>query len=357
MLNSWPLAKDLQVLVEIVHSGSFSAAAATLGQTPAFVTKRIQILENTLATTLLNRSARGVALTESGQRCYEHALEILTQYQRLVDDVTQIKTRPEGMIRIGCSFGFGRSHIAPAITELMRNYPELQVHFELFDRQIDLVQDNIDLDIRISFGFGRSHIAPAITELMRNYPELQVHFELFDRQIDLVQDNIDLDIRINDAIPDYYIAHLLTKNKRILCAAPEYLQKYPQPQSLQELSRHDCLVTKERDMTHGIWELGNGQEKKSVKVSGHLSSNSGEIVLQWALEGKGIMLRSEWDVLPFLESGKLVRVLPEYAQSANIWAVYREPLYRSMKLRVCVEFLAAWCQQRLGKPDEGYQVM
>ena len=91
MLNSWPLAKDLQVLVEIVHSGSFSAAAATLGQTPAFVTKRIQILENTLATTLLNRSARGVALTESGQRCYEHALEILTQYQRLVDDVTQIK--------------------------------------------------------------------------------------------------------------------------------------------------------------------------------------------------------------------------------------------------------------------------
>ncbi|WP_411908421.1 LysR family transcriptional regulator, partial [Escherichia coli] len=174
MLNSWPLAKDLQVLVEIVHSGSFSAAAATLGQTPAFVTKRIQILENTLATTLLNRSARGVALTESGQRCYEHALEILTQYQRLVDDVTQIKTRPEGMIRIGCSFGFGRSHIAPAITELMRNYPELQVHFELFDRQIDLVQDNIDLDIRI-----------------------------------------------NDEIPDYYIAHLLTKNKRILCVAPE----------------------------------------------------------------------------------------------------------------------------------------
>ena len=76
------------------------------GQTPAFVTKRIQILENTLATTLLNRSARGVALTESGQRCYEHALEILTQYQRLVDDVTQIKTRPEGMIRIGLQFWF-----------------------------------------------------------------------------------------------------------------------------------------------------------------------------------------------------------------------------------------------------------
>lgn len=101
--------------------------------------------------------------------------------------------------------------------------------------------------------------------------------------------------------------------------------------------------------------MGNGVEKKSVKVTGHLSSNSGEIVLQWALEGKGIMLRSEWDVQPFLTSGKLVRVLPEYAQSANIWAVYQEPLYRSVKLRVCVEFLAAWCQQRPGRPNEGYQ--
>lgn len=65
--------------------------------------------------------------------------------------------------------------------------------------------------IGCSFGFGRSYIAPAITELMHSYPELQVHFELYDRQIDLAQDNIDLDIRINDEIPDYYIAHLLTK--------------------------------------------------------------------------------------------------------------------------------------------------
>lgn len=214
MLNTYPLAKDLQVLVEIVHSGSFSAAAAALGQTPAFVTKRIQILESTLGTTLLSRSARGVILTESGQRCYEHAQAILAGYQHLVDDVTQLKTRPAGMIRIGCSFGFGRSYIAPAITELMHSYPELQVHFELYDRQIDLAQDNIDLDIRI-----------------------------------------------NDEIPDYYIAHLLTKNRRILCAAPTYLQKYGEPTTLQELSRHDCLVTKERDMTHGVWELDNGQRK------------------------------------------------------------------------------------------------
>lgn len=91
MLNSWPLAKDLQVLVEIVHSGVLCRSGDAWADA-CICHQAIQILENTLATTLLNRSARGVALTESGQRCYEHALEILTQYQRLVDDVTQIKT-------------------------------------------------------------------------------------------------------------------------------------------------------------------------------------------------------------------------------------------------------------------------
>lgn len=297
-LNNYPLAKDLQVLVTIIRTGSFSAAAESLGQTPAFVTKRIQILEATLSTTLLQRSARNISLTESGRLCYEQALIVLNQLQKLVDDVTLIKQRPAGMIRIGCSFGFGRAHIASAIAELMQRYPELQIHFELFDRQIDLSRDNIDLDIRI-----------------------------------------------NNQIPENYIARLLITNKRILCAAPHYLAKFPAPQNLAQLSTHDCLVTKERDMTPGIWELENGNEKRSVKISGHLSSNSGEIVLGWALEGRGIMLRSQWDVQPFLARGELVQVLADYAQSANIWAVYQEPLYQSVKLRVCVEFLTEWCQR------------
>lgn len=296
VLNQYPLPKDLQVLVEIVRCGSFSAAAESLGQTPAFVTKRIQILENIFGTKLLNRSARGVALTDSGKQCYEQGLNILTQLQKLMDDLGQTKTQPAGMVRIGCSFGFGRSHIAPAITQLMQLYPELQIHFELFDRQIDLSRDNIDIDIRI-----------------------------------------------NDEIPDNYIARLLAKNKRILCASPKYFEKRNPPQTLTELLEHDCLITKERDSTAGIWELECEHEKKTVKISGHLSSNSGEIILRWALEGKGIMMRSEWDVVPFLNSGKLIRVLPEYSQSANIWAVYQKPLYQSAKLRVCVDFLTQYC--------------
>lgn len=296
-LVHYPQSKDLQVLVSVVKNQSFNGAAETLGQTPAFVSKRIQQLESALGSKLLERSSRGITLTESGKVVYEHAVTILEHLQTLVDDVTHLRELPVGMVNIGCSFGFGRNIIAPAITELMTEYPALQINFELFDRQIDLNKDDIDLDIRI-----------------------------------------------NDDIPENYIARLLMQNRRILCAAPQYLQQYGEPASLAELAHHDCLITKERDVTPGIWELEGIAGKKSVKVSGHLSSNSGEIILRWALEGKGIMLRSEWDTKPLLRTGQLVQILPEYTQSANVWAVYQAPLYTSVKLRVCVEFLTRYCR-------------
>ncbi|MCG8709918.1 LysR family transcriptional regulator [Brenneria sp. 4F2] len=300
MMNShFPIPKDLQVLTTVVNKGSLAAAADELGQTPAFVTKRLQCLESQLGVKLLHRSSHGIALTDMGTLVYQRGCDILAQLQGLLDAVSQIKAEPKGMVRIGCSFGFGRNYIAPAITQLMDYYPELQIHFELFDRQIDLLKDNIDLDIRI-----------------------------------------------NDDISDNCIARLLTKNQRILCASPQYIQSRGVPTSLAELQKHDCLITKERDQTACVWELENDRGRKSVKVSGHLSSNSGEIILRWALEGKGIMLRSLWDIAPLLMDDTLIRVLPEYAQSANIWAVYQTPLYSSAKLRVCVEHFIRYCQQQ-----------
>jgi len=98
-------------------------------------------------------------------------------------------------------------------------------------------------------------------------------------------------------------------------------------------------VLKERNNAFGIWELTKDGQQESVRVSGPLSSNSGEIVMEWALSGGGILLRSMWDVKPMLEQGRLVQVLADYTQSANVWAVYPTRLSESAKLRVCVEFL------------------
>jgi DNA-binding transcriptional LysR family regulator len=109
------------------------------------------------------------------------------------------------------------------------------------------------------------------------------------------------------------------------CCAPlpGYLQRRGTPQTLDELQQHDCLVIKERDNAFGIWNLDRDGGQENVRVSGPLSSNNGEIVLQWALDGRGVLLRSLWDVKPLLEQGRLVQVLDDYSQSANVWAVSR----------------------------------
>lgn len=105
-------------------------------------------------------------------------------------------------------------------------------------------------------------------------------------------------------------------------------------------------MLKERNNPFGIWHLSSDGREESVRVSGTLSSNNGEIVLQWALSGKGILLRSLWDVQPLLDQGRLVQVLHDYTQSANIWAVYPTRLSDSAKLRVCVEFLERYLRER-----------
>jgi LysR family transcriptional activator of dmlA len=190
-----------------------------------------------------------------------------------------------------------------------------------------------------SFGFGRNLVAPAIARLVAAYPGLQIRFEVFDRLVDPVAEGFDLDVRVGDEIAPNLIARRLMNNHRILCAAPGYLARHGTPKTLQELRGHQCLAIKERDHPFGVWRLRGRNGEETVKVSGPLSTNHGEIALRWAVEGAGIVLRSLWDVQPHLDAGSLVQVLPEYTQEANVWAVYPQRLAGSGKLRVCVEFL------------------
>jgi LysR family transcriptional activator of dmlA len=287
-----PLPEDLRVFLTVIRKAGFAAAADELGLSPAYVSKRIQILESTLATRLLHRTSRRVALTEDGERVQRWAVRILEDFQLLHDELSEAHSAPRGRLHL-CS----------------------------------------------SFGFGRNHVAPAISKLAELYPDLEIRLDLFDRVVDIVSEGFDLEIRVGDDIPGQHIGRRLVSNRRVLCAAPEYLKRRGVPQSLAELEQHDCLVLKERDNAFGIWQLERDGNQDSVRVSGPLSSNSGEIVLQWALAGRGVLLRSLWDVKPLLEQGRLVQVLHDYTQSANVWAVYPTRLANSGKLRACVEFL------------------
>lgn len=296
--QKFPLPKDLNVFLTVIRKQSFTAAAEELGQSPAYISKRIGVLESVLNTRLLHRTTRRLVLTDDGERTQRWAMRILNDFDDMVGDLTEAQQIPRGLIHI-CS----------------------------------------------TFGFGRKRVAPALSVLTEKYPELEVRLEVFDRAVDIIPEGFDLEIRVGEDLPQQHICKLLKPNVRVLCAAPKYLEQRGTPKTLDDLQNHDCLVLKERNSSFGIWNLARRGKQFTVPIGGSLSSNNGEIVLMWARRGCGIALRSRWDAESYLESGELVQVLPEYHQEANVWAVYPTRLSHSAKLRVCVEFLESYLNQ------------
>lgn len=306
-----PAADDLRVFAAVVRKSSFGAAATELGTSPAYVSKRIRLLEQDLQVKLLHRTTRRVAVTEEGERVFHWAQRILDDMEQLLQEVAITRSAPRGLLRVSSSFGFGRQIVAPALSRLVEQHPGLQVRLEVFDRLVDVAGEGFDLDVRVG-----------------------------------------------DEIAPHLIARRLADNHRVLCAAPAYLQRKGAPRTVADLAAHDCLVIKERDHPFGVWRLRSGAQEESVKVRGPLSANNGEMAVQWAVDGRGIVLRSLWDVGAQLQAGRLVQVLPQWRQEANVWAVYPTRLERSAKVRVCVEFLqeyfrAGWMAQAAGNEGAG----
>ena len=297
-MNKSPANEDLRVFTIVARKSSFVGAAEELGVSPAYVTKRIRVLEETLATKLFHRTTRRVVVTEEGERVYLWAQRVLDDIDHLMQEVSVTRRVPRGLLRV-CS----------------------------------------------SFGFGRNLVGPAISQMIDRYPTLSVRFEVFDRLVDVASEGFDLDVRVGDEIAPHLIAQRLASNHRVLCAAPSYVARRGAPRTLAELAAHDCLVIKERDHPFGVWKLETDGVENTVKVTGPLSTNNGEIAVRWAVDGRGIVLRSMWDIGPLLRTGQLVELLPGQVQPANIWAVYPSRLSSSAKVRVCVEFMQEYFER------------
>jgi LysR family transcriptional activator of dmlA len=304
-VNNTPPIEDLKLFCAVVHNLSFVATAHEWGCSPAFVTKRISLLESTLRVRLLHRTTRRVSVTEDGHIVFRWAQRILEDFDEMNRAVSSSRTIPHGLLRISTSTGFGRKRVAPALSELAGLYPSLRIHLELLDRPVDMLGEGFDIDVRIG-GVYEPH----------------------------------------------FIVKRISANRRVLCAAPAYLDRHGTPRELSDLGKHQCIVNRERDLPIGIWHLAGPGGLETVKVSGPLSANNGEIVHQWALDGHGIILRSTWDVSASLKIGRLVRVLPEYYQDADVGAVYPSRLTESAKVRVCVQFLSEKLKSEHGDVDD-----
>ena len=289
---------ELGFIVSLSSAGSLSGAARELGITTSAVSKRLSIIEARVGVPLVNRTTRRMSLTPEGEVLLEHARRILGEIADLDQLLTSSKGMPKGQLRVNATLGFGRLHIAPAISKYVLRYPEVDVQLQLSVDPPALTDDQFDVCIR----FG----APADTRV---------------------------------------IAKRLASNRRLLCASPKYLAARGEPKTPSELRRHNCISIRQGDEAYGLWRLFSGRETErdaeAVKVRGNLATNDGEIAVNWALDGHGILMRAEWDIERYLESGRLVQVLPSYrTPDADIYAVYPQRHQLSARIRTFVEFLS-----------------
>ncbi|MEN9544441.1 MAG: hypothetical protein RLZZ598_1274 [Pseudomonadota bacterium] len=295
---------DLGFFSTLAGAGSLSAAARELGVTTPAVSKHLAAMEARLGLSLVNRTTRRMSLTPEGELYLAQARRILGE----IDDMAQLlgaaKAMPQGLLRVNATLGFGRSQVAPVISRFARAHPQVQVQLQLSVNPPPLTEDAFDVCIR----FG----AP---------PEARV------------------------------IARRIAPNRRLLCAAPAYLARHGTPRTPHELARHNCIGIRQGEEAYGVWRLTQGRGRnatvEAVKTRGSLTTNDGEIAVNWALDGHGILMRAEWDIARYLKSGRLVQVLPQcHTPDADIHAVYPQHLQMATRVRAFVDFMA----QALARP-------
>ena len=288
-------APDLAFFSLLARQPSLAAAAQIIGVTPPAVSRRLAALEKRLGVRLLNRTTRRLSLTPEGERYLEDGDQILRDIENLERSLSESRGTPRGLLRINASFGFGRRHLAPLISDFVKTWPDVEIILQLSDRPLDLTEHALDIGIR----FGMP-------------PDSRI------------------------------LARKIATNRRLLCASPDYLAQHGVPLEPRDLLAHRCIVIRENDRAFNNWQLTDGKQQTMVKVRSPLAVNHGEIAVDWALAGHGIVLRSEWDIAADLRRGDLVRVLaPWVGASADIHAVYPTRHHLSAKVRVFLDFLAA----------------
>ncbi len=293
---------DLELVLAVRDNGSLSGAALSLDVAPPVVTKRLAALEARLGQRLFQRTTRRVSPTAEGETVCQRALVLLQGFHALEAELQERKAEPTGLIRLAATFGFGRVWLGPALAAFQELYPRITLQVHLTEQLPDLAADGFDGAIWLWAAQGKQAAQ--------------------------------------------WVSRRLARNQRVLVASPHYIKQHGSALSIEALQEHSCLIVRENGNTTAqrfdVWPLQREREKTPtrVRVQGPLSSNSGELVRDWCVAGRGIMLRSLWDIAPQLASGELVRVLPAYAMpDADIhWlAPYRADSPR--RIRLLIDFL------------------
>lgn len=286
-------ASDFEFFILLSKLKSLSGAARALGLTPPAATKRLALIEQRLAVRLVNRTTRSVSLTPEGETYLRYAAQIVGQLREMEEVISGAKGDPQGLLRINATLGFGRTTIAPLVSDFARRFPNVEVQFEVTDRPVDLIEGAFDMGIR----FG----------------------ELPDSRLS---------------------ARRIMSNRRFLCASPKYLEQFGTPERVEDLQHHRCIIHRQNDDAYGVWRYVVNDHTEAIKVKGALSSNDGDIALRWALDGHGLLIRSEWDLAKYVQSGRLRLVLPNTVlPSADLYVYYPRQRNQTARARAFIDFL------------------
>jgi DNA-binding transcriptional LysR family regulator len=285
--------RAFEIFVTVVNRSSFARAADALETSPANVTRYVNELEAHLGARLLNRTSRRLSLTEAGETLYSRCKAILDDVAETEGLVSTTSIEPRGRLRINAPVSFGIQHLAPLWPRFMRQYPDVELEVTLIDRVVDIVEEGFDLAIRISRAGTVDHAA-----------------------------------------------RKLATSKNILCASPDYLQRWGHPETPADLLAHRCIGYTYA-ATADEWQLMDHDGRShAVEVHPHMHTNNGDTARAAALAGQGVIWQPTFLIGADLRAGRLVRVLPDYRlPDIDVLALYPSRRHVSAKVRAAIDFL------------------
>lgn len=286
-------ASEMAAFVRVVESKGFSAAAPALGLSPSAVSKLVTRLETRLGVRLLQRTTRALHLTEEGETFYATARRIVGEIEALEDQIGRHSSTPYGLLKVTTSLAFSTHQLAPVIGEFLQRYPQLQLELMPTDRVVDMIEEGVDVAIRIG--------------------------------------------RLADTS---FIARKIGEDVRLVCASPAYLERRRAPLQPEDLTRHACIVSREHSYLNR-WPFRIDGEVREIEVGGRLAVTEGEAQMRLALQGLGIVRLTRLTVAAAVKSGELVSLLEEFRaeQPVPIHAVYPHRRHLAPKVTAFIDFI------------------
>jgi DNA-binding transcriptional LysR family regulator len=286
---------ELQLFVEIIRAGNLSAAARALNSSAAAMSRGLSALESRLGVRLVTRTSRTFELTEEGHLFYERCERIVADIAEAEAEASSQGKTVKGKLRIGAPVGIGRRLVAPLVARFVEKFPGVQIHLYLSDAGLDVVDDGLDVSLRVGLPTDASVIAKRI----------------------------------------------LT-TRRIVCASPSYLKRHGVPRRPWDLQQHNCIrLVRGRKVIDAWWFQEDGK-RFEVPVSGNLTTTGGLVIQDWAKAGRGIALKAAWDIQTDLQSGALVECLKDFwCDEVDLFAICVNRQHLPPRIRIFLDFISA----------------